>query len=110
MTFPRIDVRVDAAAKKIVEIGIKGLPFKYGATNLIPRKCRKMTDVEDKWMAPNDRFGQGFGGRNDRENLIGSPPRRDKPISQKLDFAWFKASQRQCHSVSSADILLRAIY
>src|SRR6266542_5816176 len=98
MTFPRIDVRVDAAAKKIVEIGTQRLPFKYRATNLVPRKGGQMTDVENKWMAPNDRLGQDFSRRHERENLIGSRPRRDKPISQKLDFARFKASQRQCHT------------
>ena len=82
MTFPRIDVRVDAAAKKIVEIGTERLPFKYGATNLVPRKRRQMTNVKNKWMAPNDRLSQDFSRRNDRENLIGSRPRREKSISQ----------------------------
>jgi len=101
MAFPRIDVRINAATKEVVEGGIERFPFQQGATNLVPRECRQMTDVENKWMAPNDRLGQDSVRRNDRENLIGSRPRRDKPISQKLDFAWFKASQRQCHSVSS---------
>ena len=43
MTLASIDIRVDAAAKELVEMWIKRSPFEDAAANLIPRKRWQVT-------------------------------------------------------------------
>jgi hypothetical protein len=76
MTFTRIDVRIDAAAKELVEMWIQRTPFEDAATNLIPRKRWQMTHVEKKRMPPNYRLGQQSVISNQTEQLIAPGPSR----------------------------------
>src|SRR5882724_5506856 len=58
MTLTGIHIRINASAKKLVEMWIKRWPFQDTAANLIPRKRRQVTHVEKKRMPPNYRLGQ----------------------------------------------------
>jgi hypothetical protein len=58
MALPGIDVRVNAAAKELVEMWIERLPFEDAAANLIPRKRWQVTHVKKERMAPHNRLGQ----------------------------------------------------
>ena len=61
MTFSRINIRIDAPAKQLVEGGIQRSPFEDPPTNLIPRKRWQVTHVEKKGMPPNYRLGKPIG-------------------------------------------------
>src|SRR5688500_6914590 len=74
VTFAGIDIGIDAAAKQIVKIGIERLPLEKGAADLIPGKCRQVTDIKKKWMPPDDRSRTQFGAWQARKNLIRARP------------------------------------
>src|SRR6476646_2430021 len=79
VTFPRVDVRINATAKEIVEVRVVRLPLQQRTTDLIPGKHRKMTYVKNKRMPPDDRLGQQRLVGNHTKNLV-----RTSPGSQKL--------------------------
>jgi len=76
MTLTGIHVRINASAKKLVEMWIKRWPFQDTAANLIPRKRRQVTHVEKKRMPPNYRLGQQPVISNQTEQLIAPGPSR----------------------------------
>src|SRR5262245_16092529 len=78
MTLAGIDIRIDTAAKELVEVRIERRPFENAAANLIPRECWQVTHVEKKRMPPHNRFGQQPIIANQTEQFITLGPSREE--------------------------------
>src|SRR5262245_8817534 len=74
VTLPGIDIRIDAAAKDLVEIWIERLLFENAGANLIPRECWQVAHVEKERMALHDRCGQQPVIENQTDQFISLGP------------------------------------
>jgi hypothetical protein len=101
MTFPGVDVGIDAAAEQIVEIRIEGVPPEERAADLIPRKSRQVADIKYERMPPYDRTRIQLRVWDNIENPIGALPRGEKIFAIVLDFAEYAAFYRKRHKFSS---------
>jgi hypothetical protein len=90
MTLTRIDIRVDATAKEILEMRINRPPLEDAAANLIPRKRWQVTHKEKERMAPHNRFGQQPVVANQTEQFIApGPSRQETRFVLRPDFVDF---------------------
>ena len=74
MTLPCVDVRIDAAAKEIIEVAVERLLLQNAAANLIPRERRQVAQIENKGVAPNDRLGEKLPFFYQTEEFIAPGP------------------------------------